>query len=186
VYQATQPLLRDLLHVDFAFWGQRTSQWGDGTSLASAASALRIWDSARGGWLTDTLAGGVFPLDRGAQSLGDPRDDVQPHAILVRCVVAQSAEFAAEGLLAAPLDVDDTAASLYDGGRFPGPVDGGFIKVRGEWIGYASRDGDQLRGLRRGARDTRVLEHPAGTRVHVGRTVEFVIPLAHGKDDWNG
>jgi hypothetical protein len=60
------------------------------------------------------------------------------------------------------------------------------VKVRGEWIGYAERDGDQLRGLRRGARSTKPLEHPAGTPVHVGRTVEFVVPIAHKKDDWNG
>ena len=186
VYQATQPVLRDLLHVEFAFWSQRTRQWGDGSNVTGTSTALRVWDSARGGWLTDMLAGGTFPLDRGPQSLDDPRDDVQPHAILVRCVVAQPAEFAAEGLLAAPLDIDDTAASLYDGSRFPGRVEGGFIKLRGEWIGYASREGDRLIGLRRGLRDTKVLEHPAGTRVHVGRSVEFVVPLAHAKDDWNG
>ena len=186
VYQATQPVLRDLLHVEFAFWSQRTRQWGDGSNVTGTSTALRVWDSARGGWLTDMLAGGTFPLDRGPQSLDDPRDDVQPHAILVRCVVAQPAEFAAEGLLAAPLDIDDTAASLYDGSRFPGRVEGGFIKLRGEWIGYASREGDRLIGLRRGLRDTKMLEHPAGTRVHVGRSVEFVVPLAHAKDDWNG
>ena len=186
LYQATQPLLRDLLHVDFAFWSQRTRQWGDGTNAASAASALRIWDSARGGWLTDQLAGGSFPLDRGPQSLLDPRDDVQPHAILCRCVVAQPLDAAPEGLLSAPMDVDDTTLTLYEGNRFPGPADGGFFKVRGEWIGYASRDGDRLLGLRRGMRDTKISDHPQGTRVHVGRTVEFVIPLAHAKDDWNG
>jgi hypothetical protein len=51
---------------------------------------------------------------------------------------------------------------------------------------YDSREGDSLRGLRRGQRGTKALEHPPGVRVHVGRSVEFVIPIPHAKDDWNG
>jgi hypothetical protein len=128
----------------------------------------------------------VFPLDRGAASAADPRDDVQPHAILCRIVVAQPESFAPEGRLLADLDADDTLLRLYDGDRFPGGADGGWIKIRTEWIAYAERTGDELRGLRRGQRGTAARDHTAGARVHVGRTVEFVVPVLHAKDDWNG
>lgn len=183
----TQPLVGDLLHVEFLLWSQQTRQWGrdDGTT-AGGGAALRCWDSARGGWLVDVAAGGEFPFDRGAASANDPRDDVQPHAILVRMVVAQPAEYAPEGLLAADLANDDTTLRLYDGDRFPGPADGGWIKVRSEWMAYAERSGDELRGLRRGLRGTAAKDHPSGARAHVGRAVEFVVPVLHAKDDWNG
>jgi hypothetical protein len=189
VHGMTVPILQDLLHVELLLWGQTTTTWGDGdpTGGASAGSGpFTVWDSARGGWLVDDANGGVFALDRGAGSASDPRDDVHPHAILVRCVVAQPADRAAEGLLVAHLDADATVAELANGDRFPGADTGGFVKIRGEWIGYAERDGDVLRGLRRGARSTKAIEHPSGTPVHVGRTVEFVVPIPHAKDDWNG
>jgi prepilin-type N-terminal cleavage/methylation domain-containing protein len=190
VYRMTTPILTDLLHVELQAWGQRTRAWGDGNVAAASAQtfgakALPVWDSARGGWLVDQPSGGVFPLDRGPTSADDPRDDVHPHALLVRCVVAQPADYAPEGLLAAPLEAGDTTLLLYDGDRFPG-TDGGYFKIRGEWIGFSERQGDRLLGLRRGQRLTKPLDHPAGTRVHVGRSIEFVVPLAHGKDDWNG
>ena len=75
---------------------------------------------------------------------------------------------------------------LLNGDRFPGAVDGGWVKVRGEWMHYDELDGDRLTGLRRGQRRTKAVEHPRGVRVHVGETVEFVIPVTHAKDDWNG
>lgn len=187
VFRLTEPILQNLLHVEFRLWAQTTRSWGDPTETTSSGTvALRMWDSARGGWLVDALSGGEFPLDRGPASANDPRDDVHPHAILVRCVVAQPAEFAPEGLLADGIDSDQTSLRLYDGDRFPGSTEGGWLKIRGEWLGYAERVGDELRGLRRGQRATKALDHPSGTRVHVGRTVEFVIPVPHAKDDWNG
>lgn len=187
LHAITAPILQDLLHVEFLLWAQTTRTWGDATgATAGGGTALRMWDSARGGWLVDDASGGEFPLDRGGASANDPRDDVHPHAILVRCVVAQPAEFAPEGLLAEGLGADESTLLLYDGDRFPGAADGGWVKIRGEWIAYAERVGDELRGLRRGQRATKPLDHPAGTRVHVGRTVEFVVPIPHAKDDWNG
>lgn len=180
VHAITTPLLGDLLHVEFLCWAQTTRSWDDG------GGALRVWDSARGGWLVDEASGGAFPFDRGPASAADPRDDIHPQAILVRVVVAQPAGFAAEGLLAAPAAADETTLVLLNGDRFPGPVNGGFVKVRGEWMSYAERDGDLLRGVRRGQRHTKALDHAPGARVHVGRTVEFVVPVLHAKEDWNG
>lgn len=190
VYQVTMPVLRDLLHVEFLLWGQATTGWGDETALATASTARsapqRVWDSSRGGWLVDEASGGAFVYDRGPLSADDATDDVHPHAILVRCVVAQPAEVAAEGLLDGELFEADTTLTLVDGARFPGPDDGGFVKIDGEWLRYAERDGDLLRGLVRGARRTKATAHATGARVHVGRKVEFVVPVLHAKDDWNG
>lgn len=182
VYALSEVLLADLLHVEFLFWSQRTRSW----TATGAAGPERIWDSARGGLLVDAEHGGVFDLDRGEQSLHQPHDDIQPHAILVRCVVAEPAGRPAEGLLGEALERDGQTLTLVMGKRFPGPTDGGWAKVGREWLHYESRSGDVLVGLRRGQRGTRAQEHPPGTRVHVGRLVEFVVPLAHAKDDWHG
>jgi len=179
----TIPILTDLLHFEVLLWGQTTKSW---TSVSgSAGGPFACWDSARGGWVVDAASGGTFALDRGPDSANDPRDDVQPHAILVRCVVAQLAGAPPEGLLVDSLDADETSLRLYDGEAFPGRENGGFVKIGTEWIGYAERDGDRLLGLRRGQRGTVAQDHGTMARVHVGRTVEFVVPLAHAKDDWN-
>ena len=128
----------------------------------------------------------MFRFDRGPASATDPTDDVQPHAVLVRCVVAQPASEAPEGLLAEDLDRDATYLRLYNGDRFPGAIDGGWLKVGSEWMRYAAQEGDVLRGLQRGQRGTKARAHDSGTRVHVGRSVEFLVPVPHARDDWNG
>jgi prepilin-type N-terminal cleavage/methylation domain-containing protein len=194
VHENTTALVNDLLHVEFAFWSQRTRGWDLNTGSASAPGQIasggpgpeRIWDSARGGWLVDLVSGGEFAFDRGPTSLADTSDDIHPHAILVRCVVAQPSDLAAEGLLAVALSADDQAATLVNGDRFPGARDGGWIKIRHEWLRYEALDGHRLRGLQRGMRGTRPAEHGAGVRLHVGRSVDFVVPVPHAKDDWNG
>jgi len=187
VDKITVPILDDLLHVEFAFWSQRTQAWDSNrTGASGGAGPEQIWDSARGGWLTDEAMGGVWAFDRGGPSLGDATDDIHPHAIHVQCVVAQPRDLAPEGLLSDGVTPDDQSLSLLDGDRFPGSLEGGWVKVRGEWMHYAARSGDRLTGLRRGQRGTKAIEHPSGVRVHVGRTIEFVVPLPHAKDDWNG
>ena len=195
VYELTEPILQNLLHVEFGFWSQRTTSWGDERGplhgFQSGASGdlsapQAIWDSARGGWLVDAASGGEIAFDLGPISETDPTDDIHPHAVLVRVVVAQDAGATPEGLLAGYVGEEDTSLSLYDGTAFPGARDGGYVKVAGEWIRYARLDGDRLIGCKRGQRGTKILEHPAGTIVHVGRTVEFVVPVLHAKDDFNG
>jgi hypothetical protein len=190
VYRLTMPVLRDLLHFEVQLWGQDTERWAAGPPAngqpALAGESLSMWDSARGGWLVDRASGGVFPLDRGSASADDPRDDVLPPALLVRCVVAGSPDTAPDGLLAGDLANTDDTLDLVNGDRFPCRDRGGYVKVGTEWIGYAERNGDRLTGLRRGERGTSAQDHGRGLRVFVGRTVEFVVPLAFGKGDWNG
>ncbi|MGC6486164.1 MAG: PulJ/GspJ family protein [Planctomycetota bacterium] len=195
VFEMTTPILSDLLHVEFGLWSQRTTSWGDERGplhgfQSGATSRLEqpqaIWDSARGGWLVDAATGGEFAFDLGPLSESDPTDDIHPHAILCRVVVAQDRDAAPEGLLARFAGTEDTTLYLYDGTAFPGRRDGGYVKLAGEWIRYASLDGDRLVGCKRGQRGTKLLEHAAGAAVNVGRTVEFVVPVLHAKDDWNG
>lgn len=187
VHQVTTTLVGELLHCEFAFWSQRTQSWRTNDGRSSGGSGPEtIWDSARGGWLVDEVTGGEFDFDRGPGSMRDPTDDIQPHAVRVTCVVAQPSTQAAEGLLARGLATNDNVLVLIDGDRWPGSDDGGYVKVRGEWLYYAERDGDRLKGLRRGQRRTKAIEHPAGVRAHHGQTVQFVIPVPHAKDDWNG
>lgn len=190
ILQNTQPILQDLLHCEFRFWSQNTRTWQlrDGASWGQSGSAAPevIWDSARGGLLVDAALGGEFAFDRGLASLTDPADDIHPHAIRVYCVVAMPSDLPAEGLLAGPIGPDDEGLRLVNPDRFPGGEDGGYVKVRGEWIRYNRIEGDRLTGLRRGVRWTKATAHPAGVRVHVGREVDFAIPIPHRKDDWNG
>ena len=152
------------------------------TCFTSVANVL----IARGGWLVDAATGGEFAFDLGPLSERDPTDDIHPHGILVRVVVAQGRDAAPEGLLAGFVGAEDTTLTLYDGSAFPGDRDGGYVKVAGEWIRYGQLDGDRLIGCKRGQRATKILEHAAGSVVNVGRTVEFVVPVLHAKDDWNG
>ena len=196
--EITTPILTDLLHLEFGLWSQRTTSWGDEAgplqAMRSSGSSdsldltkpLAIWDSARGGWLVDEFSGGEFPFDLGPLSENDGSDDIHPHAIMVRCVVAQPADAAPEGVLAGFVGSGDQSLTLYDGSVFPGSRDGGFVKVGGEWMRYGQVDGDRLIGLRRGQRGTKAIDHDPGSRVHVGRTIEFVVPILHAKDDWNG
>ena len=195
IYELTEPILSNLLHVELGLWSQRTTSWGDARGplhgfQSGAANNMQfpqaIWDSARGGWLVDADVGGEFAFDLGPLSEDDPTDDIHPHAILARVVVAQGREATPEGILADAVGAEDTSLPLYDGSAFPGDPDGGFVKIGGEWIRYGSLDGDRLIGCKRGQRATKILEHGAGAVVNVGRTVEFVVPVLHAKDDWNG
>lgn len=174
-------LVDDLLFAGIALWSQDTTGW----DVPGAAGPEASWDSARGGWLLDPVDGPVFSLDKGPHSLADPTDDVHPRALRVTLVVAADGLGPREGLLAYPLEPRERVLELVNGERFPGPEDGGFAKVGGEWVRYGERRGDQLRGLQRGERGTHALAHPGGTAVRFGRTVEFTVPLPHARSDWN-
>ncbi|HLQ36444.1 MAG TPA: hypothetical protein VK348_01485, partial [Planctomycetota bacterium] len=177
VQHFTKVLVDGLLFIELRCWSQTTKDW---------TGAERVWDSARAGWLSDPKAGPVFALDRGSESLLDPSDDVFPGAIHVTLVVAIDPKAPPEGLLAEDLDADANVLQLIDPDRFPGDRAGGLVKVGPEWLHYGSFEGTQLRGLERGKRGTTAGKRPAGTGVRLGRTVEFVVPVAGAREHWNG
>ena len=181
VHAATEVLVDNLLYFGIDMWSQLTTGW-DGIG---ERGPQRVWDSARGGWLKEPAVGPEFYFDLGSWSLPDPTDDIHPRALRVTLVVAADESAPPEGLLATSLAADGRALWLGEGERFPGASDGGYCKLGGEWVRYRERRGDSLVGLSRAQRGTRRGEHRAGSIVRVGRTVEFVVPLAHARDDWN-
>ena len=182
VYANTELLVGNLLFADVELWSQSTASW----TATGNTGPEQVWDSARAGWLTDPALGPVWRFDRDPASLVEPADDIHPRAMRVTIVVAADENRPKEGILQQPIEADTAVIELVNGERFPGAQDGGFCKIEGEWIRYADRVGDELRGCRRGQRGTRAVPHSASSAVRVGRTVQFTIAFPHAKDDWNG
>ena len=181
VHAATEVLVDNLLYYGIEMWSQGTKSWdGIGTS-----GPLKVWDSARAGWIGGADDDAGFPYELGEWSEKDPSDDIHPHALRVTLVVAADESGPREGLLAAELGAEDRSLLLVSGDRFPGPDEDGYCKVGGEWVRYQERSGDRLVGLSRGQRGTARTRHDPSTIVRVGRTVQFVVPLPHARDDWD-
>ncbi|MEZ5962744.1 MAG: prepilin-type N-terminal cleavage/methylation domain-containing protein [Planctomycetota bacterium] len=180
--QASESIAEDVIHLEFALWSQFTRGWdqriGDGGPEYS-------WDSARGGWFGESNdPREMFALDVGPQSLDDPTDDVFPRWVKITLVVA--APVGSEAILAGELRAGDRNVDVIDESLLPDPKDMPFVKIGREWVRVGTLGGRSLRGLVRGQRGTKPLDHAAGTRVRVGRTVELFVRVAHGKDSWNG
>jgi hypothetical protein len=182
VHANTELLVGNLLFADVELWSQTTESW---TATGNTGPEV-VWDSARAGWLADPAFGPVWRFDRDETSLDQPADDVHPRAMRVTLVVAAEEGRPKDGILQQPIEADTTVIELVNGERFPGATDGGWCKVEGEWVRYAERVGDELRGCRRGQRGTRPMPHAASSVIRVGRTVQFTIAFPHAKDDWNG
>jgi len=182
VDQASESIAEDVLHLEFALWSQFTRGFdqriGDGGPEFS-------WDSARAGLFgqrDDPRE--MFGLDVGPASLEDPTDDVYPRWVKVTLVVA--APIGSEAVLAADLRAGDRNAEVLDEARLPDPRDVPYLKIGREWVRVGALAQRSLRGLVRGQRGTKESDHPAGSRVRAGRTVELFVRVPHGRDCWNG
>lgn len=180
--QLGETIAGDLLHVEFAFWSQFTRSFeqrvGDGGPEFS-------WDSARAGLFPESSdPKAMFGLDLGPQSLTDLADDVFPR--WVRITVVVSGPNGSEAILAHDLRASDKSAEVLDEAQLPDGRDAPFVKIGREWVRYGGLEGRSLRSLVRGQRGTKAIDHPAGTRVRVGRSVELFLQVPHGKDCWNG
>ncbi|MBK8978076.1 MAG: prepilin-type N-terminal cleavage/methylation domain-containing protein [Planctomycetes bacterium] len=175
----TRVVATGLLHFDLELWSQFTTDWDAG----SGQGPLQVWDSARAGLLGESDdRRDAFLLDVGPQSLRDPRDDVWPRWIRVTIVVAGPPDAAPEAYLAQSLSTDAQRMVVTTVERLPPPTETRFLKVGAEWVRYANEAGTTLDGLRRGERGTTALDHPAGTPVRAGRTVQLCVPIPHGRD----
>ncbi|MEM7198972.1 MAG: hypothetical protein AAF628_01820 [Planctomycetota bacterium] len=176
----TEVVASDLLHFEVAMWSQYTDSFERPTGERGPE---RVWDSARAGLLS---AGEDperrFSLDLFADSLEDATDDVFPRWLQVTLVVASGAR---EAVLSEDLSASGSALRVITAQRLA-DRNSGFVKVGTEWLRYGALNGEVFSGLVRGQRHTPARAHPAGTRVHTGKTMVMQIPLAHGRDAWNG
>jgi prepilin-type N-terminal cleavage/methylation domain-containing protein len=180
--QLGEVIAGDLLHVEFALWSQFTRGFdqrvGDGGPEFS-------WDSARAGLFPESNdPKAMFGLDLGPQSLTNLADDVFPRWVKLTVVVA--APNGSEAILAVELRASDKAVDVLDEALLPDGADTPYVKIGREWVRLGGLEGRSMRGLVRGQRGTKAVDHPAGTRVRVGRTVELFLKVPHGKDCWNG
>jgi prepilin-type N-terminal cleavage/methylation domain-containing protein len=177
VQRLTHVLVDGLLHFELRYWSQATTSW---------ATADLVFDSARAGWIGGEQDAPQFALDRGPESLNDTTDDVYPRAVQVVLVIGRDARFPPEGILADRISSTDQSLHLINPDRFPGALDGGFVKLGAEWLHYGELRDGELRSLQRGQRHTVPARHEAGVPVRVGRTLEFTVPLPHARENWNG
>jgi prepilin-type N-terminal cleavage/methylation domain-containing protein len=180
--QMAEPIADDVIHLEFAFWSQLTRGWdqriGDG-------GPEFVWDSARAGTFPESNdPRAMFGLDVGPQSLTDLADDVFPRWVKITVVVASPV--GSEAILHSELRAADKSALVIDEALLPDPKDVPWLKVGREWVRVGALDGRELRGLLRGQRGTKPIDHPAGTSVRAGRSVELFVRVPHGKDCWNG
>jgi len=181
VLAASEVIAEDLLHFEVLCWSQFTASW----DARGEQRAEHGWDSARAGLLVEADGPWDFSLDLGVASRRDPVDDVWPRLLRVVLVVGHNPTLPPEARLAVPLGPDDTEARLiHDDDLRIG--DGGMLKIGAEWVKVGEARGTRLRALQRGQRGTRRQAHDTGAGVRAGRTVVLDLPLAFGKDAWNG
>ncbi len=178
--ELTELVATGLLHLEFQLWSQYTKSFD---RAAGETGPEWVWDSARAGWLSESEeARERFSLDLSEESLEKGIDDVFPRAVRITLVVAREGR---EAILARELSTGDTSMGLVTADPLL-PLDGDYLKVGSEWVRYRGSSGDEVTGLERGARGTRPVLHPRGTRVRVGKTIRIVVRLPHGRDNWNG
>jgi prepilin-type N-terminal cleavage/methylation domain-containing protein len=182
VLASTRVVASGLLHFGIECWSQRTQSWTD----ALGRGGETRWDSARAGLLARPADAGAadagFALDLSEASRLDPRDDVWPRWLRVTIVVAGAREVPPEGYLADPLSAEDQQLRVTRADDLPDAADQPWLKVDGEWVRFASRDGELVTGLRRAQRGTQAVDHARGAAVRVGREIVLQVPLRAGRD----
>ncbi len=187
VQRNTRAVATGLLHVEFQFWTQLTTAWGN----SGRDGPVRVWDSARAGLLvgkddgTDAVGdefGGGFPFDLFPKSLRDPRDDVWPRWVRIVMTVGYGSESPPEALVVGNFGPSDKELTVNRVDRLPDPRQNPWIKVDAEWIRVQTVAGRRLGGLQRGQRGTKAVAHGPGTAVRAGREVELIVRIEHGRD----
>lgn len=180
VEASTTPIASGLLHVEFAFASQYTTSF----EARGEGRPETVWDSARAGLLVDDEnPDRQFSLDLGQPSLEDTTDDVFPRLVQVTLVVARSGR---EAVLAGDLTSSSRELRVLSMAPLEALDVPGFVKIGPEWVRFTSVSGDRLTGLQRGQRGTVAVPHPRRTKLRAGKTVSITVPLAHGRDNWNG
>jgi len=183
-----EPLLSNLLYVQFLFRSQFTRSLTVRSSMSTTHAPEWCWDSARAGTFPEKHPVLRFTLDLDQHSEFDPLDDVMPTAVRLLVVVDASADRAYTAQLADDLNERGKDIRVEFPDRLVLPEEGqpGYVKIGTEWIEFASLSGDKLTGVKRGVRFTRPRKHTRGARVHSGRTMIKRLELATSREYWNG
>jgi hypothetical protein len=182
-----KPILSGVLHFGVEFWSRDTKTWDDQVQ-PRAGGALNTWDSTRGilpGLPSRSRDEGFF-LAKSPESLADPTDDTFPRRLRVTLVVEEVGSNASVGFLVADLSQDAKTIDLSETGFIPTTESARrFVKIGAEWIRFEGVTDNGLTGCSRGQRGTLAQAHPAGGRVHHGRTVVREYGLAAFRDTYS-
>ncbi len=187
--EMTTPLLGNLLYISYRFRSQYTTgmERQDSRAASKAPGAPELcWDSARAGTFPLDHPILRFTLDLDAKSGPDPLDDVLPRAIEVLVVVDEGPDLADTGILSETIDKSERQIRVDYPERLPTLYARNYVKIGSEWISYSGIDRDRLLGVRRGERQTAPRPHESGVKIHGGREAVLRLPIAVGRDSWNG
>ena len=178
-------LLTKILYAEFLFRSQFTESFD--RRLGADGAPETCWDSARAGAFPQEHRVLRFSMDLDSASKSDPLDDVLPQGMQLRVTVDLGPGMADQAILAKDLERDSDEIRIDYPERIPYPgVKGGWIKIETEWIHFKSIRGGDLIGVRRGGRNTVPRAHSAGSKVHAGRETVIALPIAVGREYWNG
>lgn len=188
IVKVARPVLSGVLYFGVDFWSRKTRTW-KGDTRVSQGGPLRVWDSTRGimprgeGYegFYYSKAGEALPDE--PTSLQDPTDDTFPRRIRVTVVVEEVGRNASVGTMTGAITQDDRIIEVEDPAFIPlQDTNERFVKIGTEWISFESVEGRTLNGCKRGRRGTTAQPHPAGSRVHHGRTVVREYDVATYRD----
>lgn len=163
-----------ILYVDFRFWTQFTTTWDDNVAIhrnvrsqsRSPSGPEKRWDSTR--------RDGSFFFYRKSNDFRNP-DFVYPEMVQVT-VTVETGSPDLHGVKVAE-QVDERSSYIHLSHTRGMPDGPAMVKIGGEWIEYKEKTTNDLTGLRRGQRNTKVGSHPIGTPVHFGETFTTEVRL---------
>lgn len=177
-----RPIETGILYVDYRFWTQFTTTWDDSVPIAKTSSASssgrakqqsgpeKRWDSTR-------REDRNFYFYRSRTDLKNA-DFVYPEVVQITVTVESGSPDLHGVKLGEALDPGATYIHLsHTRGMPDGPS---MVKIENEWIEYREKTTNDLTGIRRAQRGTKIGTHPVGTPVHFGETftTEVKIPVA--------
>lgn len=174
----------NLLYLGFEFLD---AEYEDDNAPAGQGGPSWIWDSTRG-VIPAGSSEEAFAFARGSASLENADDDIFPLAIRITVVVAPPPGEALEARLSEDLPADLRSVPVQvEGGRFLRKLGPGnhYLRIHQEWLEISETDGRTLLLLRRGQRGTTAVDHPAGSKVLVGRQFQRTVRLDMTRADLN-
>jgi hypothetical protein len=177
---------RGVLHFGATWRRAGVASWEAGTERGSGDETPYVgpaWDSTR-------ALDKAWPLHRGADSLGDPSDDLFPQFVRLEATLAPPALGGykrGQTVLTEALGPDSNRLMLEDLDAVLGPgPQRRFLKIGTEWLAYdVTRIDPVARALllvERGERSSVKASHELGAQVWVGQPATEVVTLPVWRD----